>query len=109
MSYEVIFYSTPRGEKPVKEFIFSQDESTKSKYLHLATLLSQYGPFLRLPFSRKLDKNLYELRGKGKSKLRIIYTYCNQKYILLHAFIKKTPKTPPKEISVAKSRQLTLI
>jgi phage-related protein len=109
MSYLVEFYSTPRGEKPVEEFIKSQDKATISKYSRLAVLLAEYGPFLNMPYSRKLSNNLYELRSKGDTKIRIIYTYFNQKYILLHAFKKKTKKTPAKEINLAQKRQLTLI
>lgn len=108
MNYSVKFYSNPRGEKPVKNFIFSQDQNTQSKYLHLANLLSQYGPFLRMPYSRKLDKNLYELRSKGDTKIRVIYTFINQTYYLLHAFKKKSQKTPSKEIQIANNRLLTM-
>lgn len=109
MSFLVEFYSTPRGDKPVEKFINSQDQSTISKYARLAVLLSQYGPILHYPYSKKLTNNLYELRSHGDTKIRIIYTYLNKKYYLLHAFKKKTQKTPSKEISIAESRRLTLI
>jgi len=109
VSFLVEFYSTPRGDKPVEEFINTQDQSTISKYARLATLLSQYGPTLHYPYSRKLTSNLYELRSHGDTKIRIIYTYINGIYYLLHAFKKKTEKTPSREINIAKSRRLTLI
>lgn len=98
-----------RGENPVQNFIDSQDQVTKTKYNRLAALLIQYGPSLRLPYSRRLSKNLFELRSHGDTKIRIIYTHINQTYILLHAFKKKTQKTPVKENNLAIKRQLTLI
>lgn len=109
MIYELIFYISDRGENLVQNFIESQDQSTRSKYAHLVALLIQYGPTLHFPYSRKLTKNLYELRSHGDTKIRIIYTCINQKYILLHAFKKKTQKTPQKEIKIATKRYLTLI
>jgi len=62
-----------------------------------------------MPYSKKLTKNLYELRISGKVSLRIIYTQIDQFYVLLHAFQKKTNQTPKKEIQTAESRRLTLI
>ena len=109
MYYQVEFFCTFSGVRPVEKFINSQDQSTISKYARLATLLSQYGPILHYPYSRKLTKNLYELRSHGDTKIRIIYTCINQTYILLHAFKKKTQKTPSKEIKIAEFRRLTLI
>jgi phage-related protein len=61
-----------------------------------------------MPFSRKLTNGLYELRGKGKLKIRIIYAYKNKEYILLHIFNKKSQKTPPKEIETALKRLTTI-
>jgi len=59
-------------------------------------------------YSRKLTKNLSELRTKGKNPIRIIYTIIENKYFLLHAFQKKTNKTPLQEIKTAEARRLIL-
>jgi len=109
MSYEVRFYLSGRNENYVQKFIDSQDQSTKTKYGRLISLLIQYGPDLHFPYSRKLTKQLFELRSSGDTKIRVIYALINQKYILLHAFKKKTRKTPVKEINLAEQRRLTLL
>lgn len=109
MSYKVAFYASCRGENIIQDFIDSQDQSTRSKYARLVALLIQHGPNLHFPYSRKLTKNLYELRSQGDTKIRIIYTQINQKFTILHAFKKKTQKTPSKEIKTAEQRRLTLI
>jgi len=109
MNYELVFYVSNRGENLVQDFIESQDQSTRSKYARLIALLIEYGPALHFPYSRKLTKNLYELRSQGDTKIRIIYTQINQKFTILHAFKKKTQKTPFKEIKTAEQRRLTLI
>jgi phage-related protein len=109
MSYQVVLFQTSRGDRVVAEYISNLPHPTYSKYLRLIGLLAEYGPHLSMPYSRKLTKELYELRTKGKNPIRVIYTEINHVYILLHAFQKKTQKTPTKEIATAKNRRLTLI
>ncbi len=109
MSYDLAFYLTSNGKNIVQDFIDSQDQSTISKYARLIALLIQYDPNLHFPYSRKLTKELFELRSQGDTKIRIIYTQYHHKFIILHAFKKKSPKTPPKEIKTAETRRLTLI
>ena len=56
------------------------------------------------PVKGKYGTDLYELRIKFASDIaRIFYfTYYNNKFVLLHGFIKKTKKTPIQEIMRAK-------
>ena len=71
-------------------------------------LLEKHGSNLREPYVKpikgKENKGLYELRVKFASDIvRIFYyTYYNNKYILLHGFIKKSMKTPKSEIERAR-------
>lgn len=70
-------------------------------------LLQKHGNDLREPYVKpikgKYGKDLYELRIKFASDIaRIFYfTYHNNKFVLLHGFIKKTMKTPIGEIQKA--------
>ena len=72
-------------------------------------LLRQYGGELREPYVKsikgKSNRGLYELRIKFSNDIaRIFYfTHYNNKYVLLHGFIKKTMVTPPQEIERAVS------
>ncbi|MCM1235264.1 MAG: type II toxin-antitoxin system RelE/ParE family toxin, partial [Ruminococcus flavefaciens] len=71
-------------------------------------LLRKLGGELKEPYVKpikgKHNKGLYELRIKFSSDIaRIFYfTYYNNKFVLLHGFIKKTMKTPEKEIDQAR-------
>jgi len=60
-------------------------------------------PYVK-PLKGEKNKGLYELRIKFASDIaRIFYfTYCNNKYILLHGFVKKTMKTPKNKIEKAR-------
>ena len=99
-----MFYESIRGEKPVEIFIKSLDESTIAKTIHSIDLLEKFGPLLRMPHVKKLTNNIYELRIKGKQEVRILFTFNKKEIILLHAFQKKTQKTPQKDIDTALKR-----
>ncbi|OGE05353.1 hypothetical protein A3I53_03505 [Candidatus Curtissbacteria bacterium RIFCSPLOWO2_02_FULL_40_13b] len=103
-NFRVFYFQTARGDYPVREFIEQQDKATQTKIAHSIRLLVDYGPFLKPPDIKKIQDKLYELRIPGKTAIRIFYTIAHGKYYLLHAFKKKTQKTPKKEIKVAVDR-----
>lgn len=109
MAWKVKFFQTARGDYPVKDFIEEQDEATHAKALHTIRLLINNGPYLKPPYIKKLYAKLYELRISGKIAIRIFYTTHNNDYYLLHAFKKKTQKTPTQELKIALDRMKELI
>ena len=109
MSYKILFYQSKRGNFPVKDFIERQQSSLVAKITHYLELLENYGPFLKPPYIKKLHKNLYELRVSSKVSIRIFYSKKDKTYVLLHGFVKKTQKTPKKEIKVALERLKEII
>ena len=104
MAWKVLFFQTARGDYPIKEIIEEQDEATYAKILHSIELLENHGPFLKPPYSKKLIDKAYELRISGSVAVRILYTVFNNEFYLLHAFKKKTQKTPRKELKTALDR-----
>lgn len=104
MSWEVNLFTTNRGERPVASFILELDATTKAKVANLLDLLERCGPKLGMPHSKKMSQGLYELRVRGKIEVRIFYTFKNNQIYLLHAFQKKSQKTPRRELKVAESR-----
>jgi len=103
-TWKVKFFQTARGDYPVKNFIEEQDEPTAAKILSYIELLETDGPYLKPPYIKKLQDKLYEVRISGKVAVRIFYTVKSSEYYLLHAFKKKTQKTPTREIKVALDR-----
>ena len=105
--YTVEFYTKENGKIPVKEFLLSLSPKLRAKAFSDIDLLRKHGSELREPYVKplkgKANKGLYELRIKFSSDIaRIFYfTFYDNKYILLHGFIKKTDKTPQKEIDIA--------
>jgi phage-related protein len=58
-----------------------------------------------MPLVRKMSSDLWEVRINLSNKIaRVLFTIKNQKMILLHGFIKKSQKTPNKELEIAEIR-----
>ncbi len=103
-TWKVNFFQTARGDRPVEIFIDEQDMTMRTKIALSIELLRIQGPFLKPPYSKKLQDKLYELRISGTVAIRIFYTIKNSEYYLLHAFKKKSQKTPRKELKIAIDR-----
>ena len=110
-SFEVIFYKTSSNICPVKDFLLDTDIKMRAKISSLLEILEDYGNLLREPYSKYLRDGIFELRRQsGNNISRILYFfYCDNKIILTNGFIKKTNKTPRKEIELAKSRKADYI
>ena len=85
----------------VETFIESLTEKEIAKVIRTIELLEEFENKLGMPHSKLIDAGLFELRIRGKREVRIFYCFSKNKAILLHAFIKKTQKTPVKELSKA--------
>ena len=107
MKFDVQFYETENGERPVEEFVFSLDEKMQAKFIGLIDLLEVNGTNLREPYSKHLEDGIFELRCKvGNNTSRaMFFFYYNQRIVFTNAFIKKTRKTPRNEIRLAKERR----
>ncbi len=102
--FEIIPYNKKDGSSPVLEFISSLNPKMKAKVLMEVDLLEEYGNELGGKYTKHLDDGIFELRVKVSSDItRILYFFCiGKKIILTNGFIKKTQKTPKKEIDLAK-------
>ncbi|MHB0977898.1 MAG: type II toxin-antitoxin system RelE/ParE family toxin [Minisyncoccota bacterium] len=99
-----IFAVHPDIEKIIK----SLDPETQGKVLKLIEVLSIESYHLGMPFSKKLEKDLYELRISSIQNVRVFYTFSSNSVVLLHIFTKKTQKLPANELKTARNR-LTLL
>lgn len=108
-TWNVKFFQTARGDYPVEDFIEEQDRTTITRINLSVRLLIDYGPFLKPPDIKKLQDKLYELRISGNQSVRIFYTVIRGEYYLLHAFKKKSQKTPSKELKVAIDRTKKIV
>ena len=105
--FQVVFYETVKGSRPVEEFILAQNVKMQAKIFQSLTLLEEQGNNLREPNSKLLSEGIFEIRVKQSNNItRILYFFViGKKAVLTNAFVKKTMKTPQKEILLAKERR----
>jgi len=102
-NYYVVFYQDADGRMPVQEYIIEGNDKKKEALL-IAVIqrLEVLGPDLRATnMDKHIDGPIGELR---KGRHRILYGRDGDEYILLNAFLKRTQKTPPEQIELAKKR-----
>jgi phage-related protein len=92
--------------KAVESFVLGLPDGLLARYLRLTDTMLQFGANLGMPHTRPMSDGLFELRIKGKEGIaRVFYcTLVGQRIVMLHGFIKKSEKTPPKELKLARER-----
>ncbi|MCA8423234.1 type II toxin-antitoxin system RelE/ParE family toxin [Burkholderia seminalis] len=77
-----------------------------ARFLALADRMAQYGPNLGEPHTRPMGNGLYEMRLKGAEGIaRVFYrAIVGRRIVKFPCFVKKTPKTPRKELETARRR-----
>lgn len=106
--FEVEFYEDRQGYQPVKKILLElRDKAVTNKDARIQyqkilahiRALETHGTRIGEPQVKHIDGSLWELRPLSH---RILFFYWRgNKFILLHHFMKKTQKTPPKEIQQA--------
>ena len=88
----------------VETFVSELPSGLLARYLRLAELMLEFGANLGMPHTQAMSDGLFELRVKGHEGIaRVFYcTLAGQRIILLHGFIKKSQKTPLKELKLAR-------
>ena len=85
------------------DFFHSLDSKSQAKVILAVKLLAEYGTLLREPYSKALENGIFELRTQSEGKaIRLLYFHTGDRRIVItHGFIKKTGKTPRREIKRA--------
>ncbi|MCF6324303.1 MAG: type II toxin-antitoxin system RelE/ParE family toxin [Gammaproteobacteria bacterium] len=101
MKWRIGYYSA-KLEKEVLKL----PDSLLARYIHLTDLMLEFGSNLGMPHTKAIDDGLFELRVKGKEGIaRVFYcTRIGKRIVMLHVFVKKTQKTPKKELKLAIQR-----
>lgn len=112
--YKIYFYKDNKGNQPVLQYMQelaskkNKDSRIKlNKINNYIQALSVYGTSIGEPFIKHLDGKIWELRPLRDRILFIVWH--NNSYILLHCFIKKTQKTPQREIEQAKREYANIL
>ncbi|MBU2545213.1 type II toxin-antitoxin system RelE/ParE family toxin [Patescibacteria group bacterium] len=101
--YRIQYYVDHKGKTLVEDYINKLSKKEQLKFFSYLEILKDSQGYLDEPYSKHIKGKIRELRVDfSKNHHRIFYfTFINKKIILLHAFLKKTKKTPNQEIKKA--------
>ena len=105
MAWSVAFYN-----ERIEDEILALPAGLLARFLRYAETMETFGPDLGMPHTRAMGSGLFELRLKAAEGIaRVFYcTLVGQRIVFLHQFVKKTDKTPPREIRIARQRMKDL-
>lgn len=101
MDYVIEYYS-----EAVAEAIFALPDTLAARYVVLTRRIQAVGPNLGSPHTEAFGDGLFELRLKGQEGIARVF-FCaliGRRVMMLHAFVKKTQKTPTRELEIARKR-----
>jgi phage-related protein len=84
----------------------------KARIINVVDLLIEHGPQnVREPYVKHIRRNLFEIRAKGKDGITRVFYFMmtGQRIVLIHGLIKKTRKTPKKELETAVVRMREIL
>ncbi len=101
MSWTVTYYN-----EQVRKAVYSVPRGILARYLRYVELMEKHGVDLRAPHSEPMGEGLFELRPKSREGIgRVLYcTLAGSTVVILHSIVKKTQKTPQKDIDIARQR-----
>ncbi len=101
-----VYYRDRQGHEPVNDFINALPPKHQESIDRKIDQLNEFGPMLPSPHSKQVNGKLRRLKCDYDGlAYRILYQEAENGFIvLLHAFVKKTPKISPAATSLAKSR-----
>ena len=112
--HTIHFYRDKNGNEPVVEYMAGlaqkKDKDSRiklNKIQDYIEVLSKCGTQAGEPYIKHLDGEIWELRPIRDRILFVGWT--NGSFVLLHQFMKKTQKTPAREIEKAKRELADLI
>jgi phage-related protein len=101
MDYSIAYYN-PTVEQQILEL----PDTLAARYVVLTRRMLAIGPHLAEPHTKSMGDGLFELRLKGAEGIaRVFYcTLVGKRIVMLHSFIKKTNRTPKRELETAHHR-----
>ena len=106
----VIFFRTDRGNDPVREWLEGLGERDEIIIDTDITVVAENWPSVvgtSLIKKLKGEEDLWEIRSRisdGKRIARVVFTVESGEIILLHGFVKKSQRTPRKDLRIARRR-----
>lgn len=100
------FYLSSTGANPVRDWLMALPVEDRRQIGQDISDV-EFGWPVGMPLCRSLGAGLWEVRSSLPSRriARVLFCVAAEEMILLHAFVKKTQKTPPADIATGRKRQ----
>ena len=89
-------------------FISQIETEFQQRVFKVIDFLEEWGSMLRMPYSKNIGKNIFELRIIGKHNVRLIYTFKFNKAIIFYGFYKKTERISIRDLHEIERRHSIL-
>ena len=102
---EARFFKLTSGKEPVRDWLQDLDtEDCRTIGVDIKTV--EFGWPIGMPVCKPLGRGLYEVRSNLKDARisRVLFCIQGNLMVLLHGFVKKSQKTPDKELDLAHKR-----
>ncbi len=105
MSWKITFFN-----QKVEAETLAFPAGILANFLHILEMIEDFGPALGKPHTAPTGAGMFEIRAKGREGIgrALFCTVKGQEIVILHSFIKKTQRTPKKELEKARRRMKEL-
>ncbi len=101
MKYRIEYYSDK-----VQKNLFTFPKTLIARFIHITERMKIHGPNIGMPHTKAMKNGLFEMRLKSQDGLgRVLYcTLVGHRIVILHGFVKKTDRTPKKDLTLGLAR-----
>ncbi len=105
MSWKITFFN-----QKVEAETLAFPAGILANFLHILEMIEDFGPALGKPHTAPTGAGMFEIQAKGREGIgrALFCTVKGQEIVILHSFIKKTQRTPKKELEKARRRMKEL-
>lgn len=103
---KIYFFETGRGNSPIKRFIDKLPHEDQARFLEVIEEIEVHGFSAARVIFKPLEGKLWEIKFRSiHSGYRVFYVLLEKELMVwLHAFSKKSQRTPRKELGIARQR-----
>jgi phage-related protein len=103
---ELVFYRSESGNEPVRDWLLGLSEQNRRE-IGMDLMRVQFAWPVGMPLVRPLGDGLFEVRTSlpDGTTARVLFCFHDGELFALHGFIKKTQRTPPEDLKLARKRK----
>src|SRR5687768_17419132 len=103
---KIYLFETSTGNSPIKKFIDKLPKADQARFVEIFEEIEKHGLSAVRVIFKPLEGKLWEIKLKAPNAgYRVLYVLMERDMMIwLHAFSKKTQKTPLTELEIARKR-----